>query len=172
MRRIDRISIFLCVILVSCQGRPRSDDRFVPLGAEHAAAIRDSVSAFAESVATGVTTDGPAAWSTYFSNDSLFFMASEGRLVFPNSDSAARAIDNLTRVIAHIELHWGVPLRVDPLAPGLALVAAPYHEIRVDRQGRRVDEDGFFTGLAQHRGTRWEFRHAHWSVVVPPSPVP
>jgi hypothetical protein len=35
-----------------------------------------------------------------------------------------------------------------------------------------VDETGFFTGTAEFRDCRWEFRNAHWSVPVPPPPVP
>jgi len=99
-------------------------------------------------------------------------MASEGRLVFPNSDSAARAITTLTRLMAQIELGGGEPLRIDPLAPGVALVATPYHELRVDTLGRRVEEDGFLTAIVEHRPGGWQFRNAHWSVVAPPSVVP
>jgi hypothetical protein len=136
------------------------------------AVIADSVRAFAESVALGVTARGPAAWRTYFADEPAFFMASEGRLVFPNSDAATRAIDALTHTIAHIELRWGAALRVDPLAPGLAILAAPYHETQIDAQRRRVEEDGFFTGLVEHRARGWQFRDAHWSVITPPAAVP
>jgi hypothetical protein len=99
-------------------------------------------------------------------------MASEGRLVFPSKDSANRVIEVLQQSIAHIEFRWGDGLRVDPLAPGLAVLAAPYQEIRVDRAGHRVDESGYFTGLAEHRGGAWWLRDAHWSVVALPSLVP
>lgn len=46
-------------------------------------------------------------------------MVAEGRLVFPQRDAARKAIEDLTRSIKQIELRWGEPLRVDPLAPGL-----------------------------------------------------
>ncbi|HEX4600379.1 MAG TPA: hypothetical protein VH116_03205, partial [Gemmatimonadales bacterium] len=62
-------------------------------------------------------------------------------------------------------------LRVDPLAPGLAILATSYHEVQVDAQGRRVEEDGFFTGIAEHQTGGWQFRDAHWSVVPHPSAV-
>ena len=100
-----------------------------------AAAIADSVRAFAASVARGVSDHGPTAWRDYFADTAAFFMASEGRLVFPTGDSAMRGIDGLGRVISHIELQWGDSLLVDPLAPGLAVLGATYHEVRVD-QGR------------------------------------
>jgi hypothetical protein len=95
---------------------------------------------------------------------SAFFMASEGQLVFPTSDSATKAIQSLTHMISHIELKWGEDLRIDPLAPGLAILAASYHEVRLDPAGHRTEETGFFTGIAEHQAKGWQFRDAHWSV--------
>jgi hypothetical protein len=140
------------------------------LDARRAGAIQDSVRVFAATVAQGVSRDGPAAWRAYFVDGPAFFMVSEGKLVFPSGDSAARAIQGLTRVIARIELRWGDPLRVDPLAPGLAMLATPYQEILVDKAGHRMDEAGFFTGIAEHRPGGWQFRDGHWSVARPATP--
>ena len=140
-------------------------------GTAAAPVLADSVRAFMEMVARDVTRDGPAAWRRQFADDAAFFMAAEGRLVFPSAEAARRGIDELVRAIAHIELRWGDDVRVDPLAPGLAVVAAPYTEVRVDTAGRRVDEAGFFTGLAEHRADGWRFRDAHWSVVGAPPAV-
>jgi hypothetical protein len=67
-------------------------------------------------------------------------------------------------VIRHIEIRWGDGLRVDPLGPGLAMVAAPYVEVRVDAAGQRVEEAGYFTGVAEHHAEGWRFRNAHWSL--------
>lgn len=173
MSRAHRVPSLAVLAVIACQPRPAATaDGAARLEPEHAARIADSVRAFAESVALGVTANGPAAWRTYFADESAFFMASEGRLVFPTSDAATRAIEGLTHTIAHIELRWGAALRVDPLAPGLAMLAAPYHETRVDTQRRRLEEDGFFTGLVEHRAGGWQFRDAHWSVVSPPTAVP
>lgn len=138
----------------------------------HRAALADSVRAFAASVSRGVTAQGPSAWRAYFADDSAFFMVAEGQLVFPNSDAATRGIAGLAHMIAHIELRWGDTVLVDALAPGLALVAMPYHETRRDARGHQADEDGFFTGLVERRGTGWVIRDAHWSVRSAPSPVP
>jgi hypothetical protein len=132
----------------------------------------DSVRAFMAGVAHGVTAGGPAAWRGFFVDDSTFFMASEGRLVFPSSAAASRGIDQLKQLITRIELTWADTARVDPLAPGLAVVAAPYREVRVDRQGEQVEEIGFFTGIAERRAGRWVLRDAHWSVQTPPPVVP
>jgi hypothetical protein len=99
-------------------------------------------------------------------------MASEGRLVFPDPAAAALGIEQLTHILAHIELTWGDSIRVDPLAPGLAVAAAAYHEVRVDSAGHTVSESGFFTGLAQHGTAGWQLRDAHWSVTAAPPAVP
>ena len=133
--------------------------------------VPDSVRAFMQTVAREVTRDGPAAWRRQFADDAAFFMASEGRLVFSSAAAASKGIDELTHVIAHIELRWGGDVRVDPLAPGLAMVGASYTELRADTAGHRVDELGYFTGLAEHRAEGWRFRDAHWSVVGPPATV-
>ena len=66
------------------------------------------VRTFAQGVARGVSERGPAAWRDSFADTSSFFMASEGRLVFPSGDSATRGIEGLKRVI------------------GLAMAAASY----------------------------------------------
>lgn len=172
MRRAGLHHLYLVLALASCGDQTVVREGTGPLDSAHAAAIVDSVRAFAESVANGVTTRGPVAWRTYFADDPAFFMASEGRLVFPNSDSAGRAIGTLTQLIATIELRWGEPLRIDPLSPGVAVLATPYHELRVDRHGQSVEEDGFLTAILEHHPAGWQFRNAHWSVVVPPSIVP
>ena len=48
-------------------------------------------------------------------------MAANGRLEFPNSASATAGIQNVARIITHIELQWSDDLRVDPLTPDLAV---------------------------------------------------
>jgi len=172
VRSMSWTSSLAVLAFITCRPRQATSADGAILEPEHAAAIEDSVRAFAQGVALGVTAKGPAAWRAYFADEPAFFMASEGRLAFSNSDAARRAIEGLTHTIAHIELRWGAGLRVDPLAPGLALLAAPYHETRVDAQRRQVEEDGFFTGLVEHRAEGWQFRDAHWSVVTLPAAVP
>lgn len=170
--RASRMPITIAVALVACQRPAAPHHGSALLEPGHATAMIDSVRTFAESVALGVTGRGPAAWRMYFADEPAFFMASDGRLVFPNSDAAGRAIQGLARTIPHIELRWGDAVIVDPLAPGLAMFAAPYHETQTKTDGHRVEEDGFFTGIAEHRPVGWQFRDAHWSDVTPPSAVP
>ena len=154
---MKRLGIALALALSACAAPPTPSTT----------ATADSVRTFADRVARGVSERGPAAWRDYFADTSAFFMASEGQMVFPSGDSAARGIEALKQVIARIELRWGDSVRVDALAPGLAMMAASYQEIRVDQAGHRIEERGFFTGLAEHRAGRWRFRDAHWSVLAP-----
>ncbi|HVT40164.1 MAG TPA: hypothetical protein VHE78_14080 [Gemmatimonadaceae bacterium] len=176
MRNWHLVWAATAIVLASCDVQPRPPaargERASGLDPARAAAIDDSVRDFAASVARGITQEGPGAWRGFLLDDAAFFMASEGRIVFPNGDAAARAIPGLVRAIAHIELRWGDGLRVDALAPGLAMLAAPYYELRVDTAGRRVEEIGFFTGLAEHRAVGWRLRDAHWSLLAPAPHVP
>jgi hypothetical protein len=165
------VPVVMALDLVACQRHIPPQGATLPLDASHATAIRDSVRVFAESVALGVTARGPAAWRAYLADEPSFFWADEGRLVFLNSDSAGRAMQHFASTTAHIELRWGDSLRIDPLAPGLASLASRFHLIGVDTQGHRVEEDGVFTGIAEHRGVGWRLRNLHWSVAAPPSAV-
>ena len=133
--------------------------------------IQKEVRAFAKDVEHGVTQEGPTAWRRYFSESPEFFMASEGRLAFSNGESAIAAIPDLAHAIKRIELQWGEEMRVDPLAPNLAMMATPYHEVRTGATGSRVNDAGYFTGVTEFKGGHWQFRNAHWSVVVPPVAV-
>lgn len=142
------------------------------LAGDQDSSTADSVRAFAATVAEDVTQKGPKAWRSHFSDSPGFFMASEGHLVFANGDDARRGIEKLISSIAHIELHWGEPMLVDALSPTLAVVAMPYREVRVDTAGHRVEEAGYFTGLAERGSSGWKFRNAHWSVSGTPSSVP
>jgi hypothetical protein len=141
------------------------------LTSAQAAAVEDGVRAFTRTVAHDITQDGPSAWRRHFADSPSFFMASEGHLVFPNSAAATAGIQDVARSIKQIELQWGDDLRIDPLTPDLAVVAASYHEVQVKADGVRVNETGFFTAIAERQGGRWQFRNAHWSVAGPPSPV-
>ena len=166
-------TLLLATLLSVLCGTPDTvSARSHALTPKRAAAVEDGVRAFSRTVAHDVTEEGPAAWSKHFSASPSFFMAVDGHLVYPNGAAAMAAIPDLARTIKHIELRWGDDLRVDPLTADLAIVATSWHEVIVDAAGKRVEESGFFTGTAEYRDGRWQFRNAHWSVAVPPAPVP
>jgi hypothetical protein len=163
-----------CVVILSlflatgCTGARTSP----PLTIDQSTATTNSVRTFAAAVADDVTQRGPLAWSDHFANTPNFFMAAEGHLVFANGDAAMRGIKDLPRSIAHLELRWGDPMLVDPLTPTLAVLAAPYHEVQIDPVGHRIEESGYFTGLAELGPAGWRFRNAHWSVASSPPSAP
>jgi len=53
---------------------------------------------------------------------------------------------------------------LDPLSDTLAQVGVPFHETLVEKTGKQLLVDGYFTGLAENNGAGWQFRSAHWSV--------
>ena len=126
-------------------------------------AVEVGVRAFAQAVAHDVSTDGPSAWQKHFSGAPSFFMAVNGKLVWPNGAAATSGLKQVALAYKQIDLRWGDDLRIDPLAPHLALLATSYHEVQVSAAGQRRDDDGYFTGIAEYRNGRWQFRDAHWS---------
>jgi hypothetical protein len=118
-----------------------------------------------------VTHEGPLAWLKFFNTGPEFFMAVNGQLAFPNAAAAKEGTQNFARTINRIDLTWDDDLRVDPLTAELAVVAASWHEIQVDKAGRRIEEAGYFTGLSEYRDGRWRFRDAHWSAPTSPPPT-
>jgi len=129
--------------------------------------VKSSAELFARSVAEEVTRQGPAAWQGLFQDSPSFFMAADGRLQFPDGAAGQAGIPALTRTIKRIELQWGKDLKVDPLTEHLAMIGTSWHEVLTLANGNRLDTSGYFTGLAENRNGRWQFRNAHWSTVNP-----
>ena len=148
------------VLIAGCGPRPFTSER--------AAGVDRDVRAFAQAVALDVTKEGPLAWPKYLDGSPSFFLAANGQLVFREGASVAAGMRSFASAIPHVELHWGDDLRVDPLAPDLAVMAASYRETLVSTNGSRTEQSGFFTGTVEYRDGRWQFRNQHWSVPGPP----
>jgi hypothetical protein len=172
MRTLQFSFLMLILALAACGSHSATSNESQTLTPARAAAVEAEVREFTQAVAHDVTQDGPSAWRKYLADSPSFFMAANGALVFPNSAAATAGLQAYAPTIKQIELKWGDDLRIDPLTPNLAVVAATYHEIRVSTSGQRVDETGFFTGTAELRDGRWQFRDAHWSAPVAPTPAP
>ena len=157
--------------LAGCSARAAGSAESQSLTPARAAAIGESARAFMRTVAHDVTQEGPLAWLKFFYTGPEFFMAVNGQLAFPNAAAAKEGTQNFARIINRIELTWGDDLRVDPLTSELAVVAASWREIQVDKSGHRIEETGYFTGLAEYRDGRWRFRDAHWSAPISPPPA-
>jgi hypothetical protein len=128
--------------------------------------VEKGVLSLAETAAAEVTREGPTAWNKIFAKTPRFFMATDGRITYADGASAQDGNAGLARTVKQITLRWGTDIRVDPLTPEFATMAASYHEVRVDTEGRKVEEHGFFTGTAEYSHSRWQFRNAHWSTVA------
>ena len=163
MRLRSLALLVVTMVSVACSHHDSSSQALSP---EHRAAVENDVRMFALAVAHDVTERGPTAWQQEFADDPAFFMAVNGQLAFPNRQVATQVIQDLPRTIKHIELRWGDDLRIDPLAADLAVVATSYTEVQTDAEGHQVIDTGFFTGVAELRGGRWQFRDAHWSAPV------
>ena len=87
-------------------------------------------------------------------------MAVDGKLQFRDSASAIAGIQEVTRTIKHIELKCS-DVRVDPLTPELAGMGAGWNEAVGMSDGKQVNSGGYFTGIAERRNGRWQFRNAH-----------
>jgi hypothetical protein len=154
-----------------CSASPTGPAELQSLTPAGAAAIDESARTFMHTVAHDVTQEGPLAWLKFFNTGPEFFMAVNGQLAFPNAAAAKEGTQNFARTINRIDLTWGDDLRVDPLTAELAAVAASWREIQVDKAGHRIEESGYFTGLAEYRDGRWRFRDAHWSAPISPPPA-
>ena len=164
-----QVLLLVAVLASGCGQRQPSDDT---LTSARAARVQGEVGAFMHAVARDVTAQGPAAWRQHFSEEPSFFMVADGQLVFPSGAAVKTAMPELIRSLPHIELQWGDDIRIDALTPHLAVVAASYRELTVNAAGQKAESIGFFTGTAEERDGRWQFRNAHWSEPLRPRGTP
>ena len=127
--------------------------------------IRREVSAYADTIALDLRHEGPRAWLRHFARTPGFFMASDGRLLFPDNDSADVFVGDLAGRVSRVDLQWG-SLRVDPLTPDLAMLATPFHEVVIDTAGTALSFQGYFTAVAERTESGWKLRNAHWSLTT------
>jgi hypothetical protein len=161
-KSITLIAVFAVLYTQAC----RDADRPHPLTPVPRRFVEANVRAFAAAVAHDVTQDGPSAWTKYFADTPVFFMAVDGQLAFPSGQAAANAIPQIARQYKHIQLNWGDDLRLDVLTDHLCVVAASYTEIlelNPGATGPRGTQHGYFTAIAENQNNRWQFRNAHWS---------
>ncbi len=155
---MKKLIISFLFIATSCNSTNRD------LVAGQQAKIKADVQQFADSIASGVTHDGPIAWLKYFNDSPDFFMISDGQMVFPDHNAADKFIKTtLVKTIMRINLKWS-DTRIDPLAPDMALIASGFHEDLTDSKGIITKFDGYFTAVAQKTTKGWLLRNAHWSI--------
>jgi hypothetical protein len=103
----------------------------------------------------------------HFETTPGFFMAVDGQIAFPGADSVTASVRALSRTVSAIDLEW-MDLRVEPLGPGVAVIAAAYQESVTDTAGSTVAFAGYMTGVARHTPDGWRLQHLHWSSPIPP----
>ena len=172
MRVRGWIPLLPVIASLGCNGRVGSFHTPQSLPPAGPAAVEDAVRQFAATVAHDVTQEGPIAWRKHFSDSPTFFMAVNGKLVFPSGQAAQQAIPEIARTFKHIKLDWGDDLRVDTLTPELVVVATSYDEVLDYADGHREAVKGYFAGVAELRNGQWRFRDVHWSAPVLAARVP
>jgi hypothetical protein len=165
-RKLRIRSLLLAVTLAACVLGAADASPSHALTPGGATSVDQAVRAFMQTVSHSVTQDGPRAWIKYFDASPAFFMAVNGQMAFPTPAAAQEGTRKFAQTIRHIELNWGDDLRIDPLTNEFAVVGVSWREMQVDTAGHSITETGYFTGLAEYREGRWQFRDAHWSSPV------
>jgi len=163
LRKLRIRSLLLAITLATCVPSGAGASHSHSVTPDGAASVDQAVRAFMQTVSHAVTQDGPMAWLRYFDTSPAFFMAVNGQMAFSDTAAAQEGTRKFAQSIRHIELKWGDDLRVDSLTKEFAVVAVSWRETQVDTAGHSVIETGYFTGLAEYRDGRWQFRDAHWS---------
>jgi hypothetical protein len=165
----NRLCFLFVAVLLLCQagGQAGAAADAQPITAAEAAKVDGAVRGFMATIARDVTHDGPSAWRKHFADSPAFFMVNDGQMAFPNSAVATKGTEAFAATIRSIRLEWGSDLRVDPLTPRFAVVAASFFEDQEQLTGKHVEERGYFTGIAELREGRWQLRDAHWSSAHP-----
>ncbi|MDQ6769609.1 MAG: hypothetical protein M3Z54_06440 [Gemmatimonadota bacterium] len=171
-RRVASSLLLIAVCACGGDGAVGRTATTTPLDHHRSALIGDSVRVFAAALANDLSARGMEAWSEHLVLTPRFFMAAGGRMIFPTGDSARRGLVSVRRAISRMNFEWEGPVRVEPLAPGLAIMGAPYRELRTDTSGRNVDERGFMTAVVSHVGPEWRLLDAHWSTIPEPDSEP
>ena len=168
---LAQLALFtVAIVLAGRAPNPARSADFMVMTPAAARTVEVDVRAFAQTVAHDVSAEGPSAWQKHFSDAPSFFMAVNGKLVWSDGAAAASGLRDVARAFKKIDLQWGGDLRVDPLTPHLAMLATSYHEVQVSATGERRNDDGYFTGIAEYRNGRWQFRDVHWSSAASASP--
>jgi hypothetical protein len=90
-------------------------------------------------------------------------MASDGRLSFVGYASArAFILDTLTKQLIRIHLQWS-GLRIDPISPQAAMMAASFQEKLTDSSGKELAIHGYFSAWVKQTDQGWKLANAHWS---------
>ncbi len=153
------------LLLVACHQSPAR-----PLDGSGTVSLQQGVRALVDQIPEDLAHDGPRGWLRHFLRSPAFYMASNGRVVFPSNAVADSAIGAMALTTRSMELHWLDP-RIDSLAPDLAAVASAFTERITDSAGRVQAFEGFLTAIAVPVDSGWQLQSLHWSL-TPAGPSP
>jgi len=128
--------------------------------------VEEEVRRMASDLSRDLGREGPSAWLRYFEPTEEFFMVSDGALKFDGYASAERYLGEFAPGVVGMELTWQ-DLRIDPLSPDLAVLAASYQELIDETSGSQLAFGGYVTALAVRTPEGWRLRHLHWSSEPP-----
>jgi len=158
--RLAHASLVAAAFMIGCHREPApTPDRPDPIPLR--LGVRDLTARIPQDLAR----EGPKAWLRHFRRSPSFFMASDGRLLFPDNATADSFVADLATKIRTLDLQWK-GIRLDSLAPGLALIATPFKESITDTAGRIQRIEGYFTAVAERTDSGWQLRNAHWSLAA------
>jgi hypothetical protein len=140
-----------------------------PFTPAHRAAVEDSVREVTARLAAEISAHGYRAFVPVMDSAPGYAWAYNGFLPFTSFDSMAAWARSSPEPQEPGTFAWD-SVRIEPLAPGVAAVAATYAEIAPDRTGTPGTEKGVFTAVAVHRADGWKFTNAHTSTLPPPPP--
>ncbi len=117
-----------------------------------------------DSVSKQVSQHGPLQWLNYFEDTAVFYMASEGKIVFAGFEAAQKFIeDTLVHQLSAISLQWK-DVHIDSLNEKTAAVDTYYHEDLKLSNDSAFHENGYCTAIVHLTSAGWKFRSLHWSV--------
>ena len=154
---VSLLMIFTICIITSCNNNKQIK--------KDNAGFKDDVIQMMDSVSQNISSNGPKAWLNYFENTPSFFMASDGKLVFPDYNTATKFInDTLVNIISSINLKWS-NINIDILNDKAVAARAGFHEDIKFKQGNIAKIDGYFTAVIDNTSAGYKFRNLHWSII-------
>ena len=156
-------------IVIAAAAPPGETSGVATVGTVASRKIDAGVRRMAADIASDLSREGPTAWLRYLDNDGRFLMAVDGKLQIDGAAATKSSLVEFAKYVPHVEPTW-TDLRVDPLAPGVASLAASYRETQTDTHGHSDLVEGYFTGVAMRTATGWKLRSAHWSSPVAKQP--
>ena len=159
---IYKTSAYLIIVIALCAITSCTNNKAIK---KDNPGFKTDVVQMMDSVSKNISSDGPKEWLNYFEKAPSFYMASDGKLVFPNYNAATKFInDTLVNIVSTINLKWS-NINVDVLNDKAAAVRAAFSEDINFKQGNIIKFNGYFTAVIDNTSEGNKFRNLHWSII-------